>query len=126
MGQRAGLHGLLCSILSSFGVWLWDPFNFETDNLQSAIEKEARKHVHYQPPSNIRIAYPCIIYSMSDIDTKFADNIPYLRQKQYDLTVIDKDPDSMIVDKVGNLPRCTFDRSYIADNLYHWTFTIYY
>lgn len=63
---------------------------------------------------------------MSDIDTKFADNIPYLRQKQYDLTVIDKDPDSMIVDKVGNLPRCTFDRSYIADNLYHWTFTIYY
>lgn len=126
MGQRAGLHALLCNVLSSFGVWLWDPLNFTTDDLQTAIEREAKRHVYYQPPSNIKIAYPCIVYSMSDIDTKFADNIPYIRQKRYDLTVIDKDPDSMIVDKVGNLPRCTFDRSYVADNLYHWTFSIYY
>lgn len=126
MGQRAGLHALLCNVLSSFGVWLLDPLNFTTDDLQTAIEREATRHVYYQPPSNIKIAYPCIVYSMSDIDTKFADNIPYIRQKRYDLTVIDKDPDSMIVDKVGNLPRCTFDRSYVADNLYHWTFSIYY
>lgn len=126
MGQRAGLHALLCNVLSSFGVWLWDPLNFTTDDLQTAIEREAKRHVYYQPPSNIKIAYPCIVYSMSDIDTKFADNIPYMRQKQYNLTVIDKDPDSMIVDKVSHLPRCTFDRMYIADNLYHWTFSIYY
>lgn len=126
MGQRAGLHALLCEVLASFGVWLWDPLNFVQDDLQTAIEREARRHVYYQPPANIMIAYPCIVYSMSNIDTKFADNIPYMRQKQYNLTVIDKDPDSMIVDKVSHLPRCTFDRMYIADNLYHWTFSIYY
>ncbi len=126
MGRPAGLHDRLCNILSSFGVWLWDPFNFEVDDLQSAIEKEARRHVYFQPTVNIRIAYPCIIYSLSNIDTKFADNIPYIRQKQYSLTVIDKDPDSMIVDKVSDLPRCSFDRHYTADNLHHWVFTIYY
>lgn len=126
MGQRAGLHALLCEVLASFGVWLWDPFDFVRDDLQAAIEREAKRHVYYQPPPNVQIAYPCIVYSLSNIDTKFADNVPYMRQKQYDLTVIDKDPDSMIVDKVSNLPRCSFDRMYIADNLYHWTFSIYY
>lgn len=126
MGRRAGLHDLLCSILSSFGVWLWDPFNFEVDDILSAIEKEARRHVYFQPTVNIRIAYPCIVYSLSNIDAKFADNIPYILQKQYSLTVIDKDPDSMIVDKVSELPRCSFDRHYTADNLHHWVFTIYY
>jgi hypothetical protein len=126
MGQRAGLHALLCEVLASFGVWLWDPLNFVTDDIQTAIEREAKRHVYYQPPVNIQIAYPCIVYSISNIDTKFADNIPYMRQKRYDLTVIDKDPDSMIVDKVGCLPRCSFDRMFVSDNLYHWTFSIYY
>lgn len=126
MAQRDGLHNLLCEILASFGVWLWDPFNFETQNLQDAINQEARRHVYYQPPPSFRIAYPCIVYSLSSIDTKFADNIPYAHQKQYSVTVIDKNPDSMIVDKVANLPRCSFDRMYTADNLYHWAFTIHY
>lgn len=126
MGRRDGLHAQLCDILASFGVWLWDPFNFETDDLQSAIKKEAKRHVYFQPNTNIRIAYPCIVYQLSDIDAKFADNIPYIHQRKYSLTVIDKDPDSMIVDKVAALPRCSFDRPYVADNLYHWVFTIYY
>lgn len=108
MGRRVDLHEKLCDVLSPFA------------------EQDARRHVYYQPPPNVRIAYPCIIYSLSDIDTKFADNIPYVHLRRYSLTVIDKDPDSMIVDKVSNLPRCSFDRMYIADNLYHWTFSIYY
>lgn len=126
MVRRAGLHEWLCGILASFGVWLWDPLNFEVDDLQAVIEKEARRHVYFQPPSNIRIAYPCIVYSLSDIDSKFADNMPYMHQRKYSLTIMDKNPDSMIVDKVAQLPRCSFDRAYTADNLYHWVFIIYY
>lgn len=101
MGQRTELHNLLCSILCS-------------------------KNVYFQPPSNIQIAYPCIIYSLANIHAKFADNISYAHQKQYSITLIDKNPDSVFVDKVACLPRCSFDRMYIADNLYHWTFSIYY
>lgn len=108
MGQRAGLHNLLCNILRSLG------------------DTNASDHVYFQPPSNIRIAYPCIIYSLANIDTKFADNIPYAHQRQYSLTVIDKNPDSLIVDKVASLPRCSFDHPYTADNLNHWAFSIYY
>lgn len=103
MGQRIDLHNKLCEILASFG-----------------------RNVYYQPPPSHKIAYPCIVYSLSNIDTKFADNIPYIHQKQYSLTVIDKNPDSVIADKIASLPRCSFDRPYTADNLYHWVFTIYY
>lgn len=60
MGQRAGLHALLCEVLASFGVWLWDPFSFVKDDLQTAIEREAKRHVYYQPPPNVQIAYPFI------------------------------------------------------------------
>lgn len=126
MAQRDGLHNILCDILASFGVWLWDPFEFEKDDIQSAIVEEAKKHVYFQPPTGFRIAYPCIIYSLAKIDTKFADNNPYFHQRRYTVTVIDKNPDSKIVDKVLQLPRCSFDRPYVADNLHHWVFSIYY
>lgn len=126
MVRRAGLHNILCGILSSFGVWLWDPFEFETDDTQEAIEQEAKRHVYFDPPTGFRIAYPCIIYSLADIDTQFADNLPYRHQRRYTVTVIDKNPDSSIVDKVLALPRCSFDRHFTADNLHHWAFSIYY
>lgn len=126
MARRDGLHEMLWRILASFGVGLWDPLNFETMSLQDAIDQEARRHVYFQPPPSLRIAYPCIVYSLSNIDTKFADNRPYAHQRQYSLTVIDKNPDSAIVDRVAELPRCSFDRMYTADNLYHWAFSIYY
>ena len=103
MGRRIDLHNKLCELLAAFG-----------------------RNVYYQPPSSYRIAYPCIVYSLLNIETKFADNIPYAHQKQYSLTVIDNDPDSTIVDKVADLPGCSFDRPYMADNLYHWVFTIHY
>jgi hypothetical protein len=126
MGLRGGLHKDLCSILSSFGVWLWDPINFENDSLEDAIEKEAKRHVYFQPPENFKIAYPCIVYEQSNIDTRHANNVPYSLTKQYTITVIDKNPDTRIPDKVACLPMCSFDRHFTSDNLHHYVFKIYY
>lgn len=125
MGRRVGLHTKLCKILSSFGVWLWDPFNFETDDLQGAIEREAKRHVYFQPPTGFKMSYPCIVYKLARIDTRFANNNPYKHDKAYTLTVIDKNPDSQIPDKVAELPMCRFDRYFEIDNLHHFVFTIY-
>lgn len=83
-------------------------------------------HVYFQPAENLKLEYPCIIYKRDFADTKFADNVAYLRKKRYVVTVIDRDPDSDIPDKIAQLPMCLFDRFFVADNLNHDTFNIYY
>jgi len=107
-------------------VWLWDPINFEKDTLAEAIEREAKRHVYFQPPETFKMTYPCIVYERSGIDTWFADNKPYLHVKKYTVTVIDKNPDSRIPDSVSNLLRCSFNRHFVTENLYHDVFTLYY
>lgn len=83
-------------------------------------------NVYFQPPSSKSMDYPCIRYELSDVRTKFANNIPYSHKKQYQLTIIDEDPDSGIPDKIAKLPMCAFDRPYTANNLNHYVYNIYY
>lgn len=84
------------------------------------------ENVYFQPPSTVKINYPCIIFKLNDVDTNFADDIPYISRKGYQVTVIDSNPDSLIPDKIGALPSCKFDRAYTADNLNHKVYSLYY
>lgn len=84
------------------------------------------RNVYFQPPPSVQMRYPAIVYSRSDIDTKYANNAVYLNDVAYQIIVIDSDPDSEIVMKVANLPKCRFNRHYVSDNLNHDVFTIYY
>jgi len=70
--------------------------------------------------------YPCIVYKRDDILKTYADDAPYNRTKRYLLTVIDKDPDSVIVEQISALPQCRFSRAFSVDNLNHDVFTIYF
>lgn len=101
MGQRLQLHSLLKEILGS-------------------------GNVYFQPPANVALAYPCIIYSRNKNPTKFANGKPYMSQIGYKVTVIDRNPDSLIPAKVAALPMCSFDRTYTADNLNHDIYNLYY
>ena len=83
-------------------------------------------NVYFQPPASVRMEYPAIVYSRSNIVNERADDSVYRQLPAYEVTVIDRDPDSDIVFKVAQLPYCSFDRHYIADNLNHDTFTLYY
>ena len=83
-------------------------------------------HVYYQPPENLKMEYPAIRYSKNDIEDIYASNIKYISRDVYDLIVIDKKPDNPIIDKMFELPYVRFDRHYVADNLNHDVFTIYY
>lgn len=82
--------------------------------------------VYFQPPASLTLTYPCIVYKRSGIKSLFGDNIPYFLEKEYTLTVIYKDPDSDLMDKVAQLPKCKLDRTFTNDNLYHAVFTIYF
>lgn len=84
------------------------------------------KNVYFQPPPSIVMQYPCIVYRRDNLDTVFADNKPYKHKKRYQITVIDRNPDSDIPDKVAALPMCTFDRFFTADNLNHDVFNLYF
>ena len=83
-------------------------------------------HCYFQPPESVKLKYPCIIYERSRFENRPADDIPYLTYKGYTLTVIYKNPDSDLPDKIESLPMCSFDRHYTADNLNHDIFTIYW
>ena len=74
---------------------------------------------YYQPPESVRMKYPAIKYSRDDIQNTFANNNVYMQQYAYEITVIDEDPDSEIVDKISKLPTARFERHYTSDDLNH-------
>ena len=85
------------------------------------------EHVYFQPPSNIKLEYPCIIYNYARGKDYWANNAIYEPIDCYDITIIDKNPNSELIDLVrSNFSYCSFDRSFRSDNLNHFTFTIYY
>lgn len=95
--------------------------------LQTLLEQIAEsRNVYYQPPESIKMNYPAIVYTRYDINNINADNKPYVNTNAYTITVIDKNPDSVIVDRVKALPMCSYDRNYKADNLNHDVFTLYF
>lgn len=101
MGDRSDLHSILLDVLG-------------TD------------YVYFQPPTNIQLTYPCIIYKWDRAKTKFADNKNYRLAKGYQITIIDANPDSEIPDKIAALPMCLFDRFYTADNLNHFVYNLFF
>lgn len=82
--------------------------------------------VYFQPPPTVTMQYPCIVYNREFVDIAHADNMPYKNKKRYQITVIDRDPDSDIPDKVAQLPRCGYDRNFMADGLNHDVFHLYF
>jgi hypothetical protein len=83
--------------------------------------------VYFQPPENVKLIYPCIIYNRGVVGkTEFANNKPYTHRVRYDVIVIDKNPDSPLLDKIAMLPMCIFQRHYTVDNLNHDIYELYY
>ena len=101
MGQRLDLQDLLVEILDS-------------------------DHVYFQPPTNVQMVYPCIVYNREQIVPTWAENEPYSLNNRYLVTVIDRNPDSEIPDKIAALPLCVHDRFFIADNLNHNVFKLFF
>jgi hypothetical protein len=96
-------------------------------DLQSRFEEIlGSSNVYFQPPETIKLKYPCIIYSLTEIYTRNADDKHYSMQKVYTVTVISRDPDNRIAEAILDYPKTRFDRRYVADNLYHDILTLYY
>lgn len=95
--------------------------------LQTELENIlGSRNVYFQPPSSVRMQYPAIVYSRKDIEKRSANDGTYRKLPSYEVILIDKNPDSSFVEKIFDLPYCSFDRHYISDNLNHDVFTLYY
>ena len=102
MASRLELHEELCAILGS-------------------------RNVYFQPPESVSMNYPCIRYSKSGVHQMRANNKNYKSTNEDEVIAIDTNPDSEISDKIlKHFPMCKFDRPYVANNLYHFSLTLYY
>lgn len=102
MADRLELHEELCGILGS-------------------------RNVYFETPESVKMKYDAIRYSLGGKDIKRADNKLYRSTNQYDGVVITKSPNTTISDKIlSHFEMCSFGRPYVADNLHHYPFTIYY
>lgn len=101
MDKRLELHEVFCEILGS-------------------------RNVYFQPPASVKMKYDAIRYSRKSIENLHANNRVYGQNNAYEVTAIYRDPDSDLPVKISKLPLCRFDRHYVADNLNHDVFTIYY
>jgi hypothetical protein len=100
--RRLELHEKLCKILGS-------------------------RNVYFQPPGTVRMNYPCIRYERDRGQHTYADNRTYIYRQAYQLTYIDKDPDSDIPEKlIESFEEINFNRHYVADNLNHDVLILYY
>lgn len=84
------------------------------------------RYVYFQPPESVKMKYPAIVYERSDIPNKFANDDVYLQTIKYKVTVVDRDPDSEIVERMSKFKTARFEKHYVVDGLNHDTFTIYY
>lgn len=101
MGRRLDLHAELCTALGS-------------------------KNVYFQPPTGFKMIYPCIVYERERIESDHANNKPYLFANRYSVTVIEKDPESPVPNKIAAFPMCSHNRHFVSDNLHHDVFALYY
>lgn len=92
--------------------------------LQTLLETIC-ENVYFQPPSNVEMVFPAIVYRRDDARTEYADNNPYSNTKRYQVTVIDRNPDSLIPDKVASLSTSSFLRFFVVDKLNHDVFNLY-
>jgi len=97
------------------------------DILVEALPEAHRSNIYFQPPAGFKMNFPCILYSEVIPDMIKANNMNYITTKQYRVTVIDRDPDTIIHHEITKrFQMCRIlDRS-IVDNLHHIYLEIYF
>ena len=91
-----------------------------------AILEGILENVYFQPPTNIQMQYPCIVYSRDGTSLDHANNELYRHAKRYQVTVIDRDPDTVFADVVERLPYSAFERFFAVDDLNHYVYNLFF
>lgn len=81
-------------------------------------------NVYFNPPETVKMHYPCLVYNISDLGSRHADNRPYFRYDRYTVThIYSKISQDSVSKLLADTEGFDFDRHFYADNLYHDVFT---
>lgn len=100
--------------------------------LQAELEAiVGNKNVYWQPPENLKLKYPCIVYEERPIELTRADNRSYMKKQSWDVTYIRTFTNRNLTDETlheftDRFTYCRHNQHFISDNLIHDVFTIYY
>ena len=93
------------------------------DSLSSIMQSEGEEpHLYYQPPEDVKLQYPCVIYKLASFTSRYADNLPYHQYVHFDVTYITRSPKSTVPVELVKTPNFNFDRYYVVDNLHHYAY----
>lgn len=85
------------------------------------------KNVYFQPGPKAKMEFPCIVYTESLPYTNFSNNKTYNKTKLYNVKYISRTPinpvdEKLLAEFLMIKPRAF----YIADNLNHWPYDLYF
>jgi hypothetical protein len=84
-------------------------------------------NVYFQPPSNLRMQYPCIVFNRGSANHNYANNKVYKFVPRYSVTYISYDPDPDLIKRmVEHFQMIKYDNHYVSDNLQHDVFSLYW
>lgn len=83
-------------------------------------------NVYFQPREGQNLSYPAIVYHNDTAKTQYASNAPYKIGDRYQVTYIDRSPDSDIPRKIQQLPMARMTSRFSADGLNHYNHSIYF
>lgn len=87
----------------------------------------AQNRVYFQPPENLVLNFPCIVYEFSGDSPVHADNLLYgVLANRYKVTLIDRNPDSAFYEPLRKIKMTSGPTHFVSDNLHHYVFTMNY
>lgn len=90
------------------------------------VEFLGTRNVYFQADENTGMQYPAIVYEIDGQDVIHADNNAHRRIDRYQVTLIDRNPDVPVREKIETLPLCTFSRAFALEGLNHRIYTLYF
>ena len=90
------------------------------------IDLLGSNQVFVNPLPGLQMSYPAIVYNLDDYYTLHADNSVYHKKRKYQVTLIYRDPDSDLPDKLADWPLCNFQRQFVSENLIHDVYDLYF
>lgn len=82
--------------------------------------------IYFQPPENVQMQYPCILYGRDNAYRAAADNLGYIKKQRYEVKLITRDPDNPILDDILTWPLTSYGRKYKVDGLHHDVVVVYH
>ena len=99
-----------------------------SDDFIADLESTNTGKVYFQPPSSVQLNYPCWVVERTTAYQPKANDKTYLFRPGYKCMFMNREePDPEILRMIPQrYERCKYQNHYVADNVHHDVFLIYY